>query len=122
MNLSRLPDRFGFYNPVGKPWPRKENAAVSGADKAGAAQDHRRLPVIAEGLSHSSPSRQTVSPLPGVLRYRPYEYGATANADNPSRDPAISRYNLDAITAYQRTENQEERDRIEQMLGFDLYV
>ncbi|WP_020562394.1 hypothetical protein [Methylosarcina fibrata] len=122
MNLSRLSDRSGFYHPVCKPRLRKESAAVVGAEKAGALQDHPCVPAIAKDLSHSAPGRQPVSPLPGVLRYRPYEYGATADADRLIRDPGISRYNLDAVSAYQRTENQEERDRIEQMLGFDLYV
>jgi hypothetical protein len=123
MGIPRLSNRFSFYNPVSKPRSLEGSPAVSVADKVDVAADLRHAPKIAEGLSRPSPNSHPVSALPEIARYRRYEREEFVNTDDSlSREPGISRYSLYAISAYQRTENQAERDRIENMLGFDLYV
>lgn len=122
MGISRLSNRFSFYNPVSKPRSPEDSPAVSGADKVDTAEDLRHAPKITEGLSRPSPNSNPVSALPEIARYSRYEQEEFINTNNLRRESGISRYSLNAISAYQRTENQAERDRIEDMLGFDLYV
>lgn len=122
MGISRLSDRFGFYNPLSKPRLRQEGPAVSGTHKVNAVPDQRQAPIKTDEPSRLSPSRPQPSPLSDTAQHQQYKLVESVHTDNLCRDSGISRHNLFAINAYQHTENQEKRDQIEKMLGFDLYV
>lgn len=122
MGISGLSDNFGRYSALSKQRLRQDNLPVPGTDKVNEATDRERAAKnSADGQSRPSLSRYRAH-IPSIEQYERYASAESVNGVNVSRESDISRYNQYAISAYQSTENQEKRDQIEKMLGFDLYV
>ena len=122
MGISGLSGNFGFYDPQSKQRIRQDGLAVSEINKVKEVTDLQRTSKNSDdeqsrlSLSHY---RSHTSDINQLQRYVTAE---SVNDANISRENGMDRYSLYAINAYQRTENQEKRDQIEKMLGFDLYV
>jgi hypothetical protein len=122
MGISGLSNNVGFFNTHSNQRIRQDAPPVSGTDKVNEISDQQH----ASKNSADEQPRPSLSlyrsHIPAIDQYQRYASAESVNGDNIGREPGMSRYSLYAISAYQSTENQEKRDQIEKMLGFDLYV